>query len=110
MAFMTSPTAVKFVRAAELLDVSPSTISRMVEVGDLPTIVVGKSRRIPRAAITAMVDGQPPTVGETLDEFVARTTEASGVALVVDDPAVLERLGRLLVRAVTDASGRGVAS
>ena len=100
------PIAVNFKTAAEILGMSPSTVSRLVADGDLVVVSVGRSRRIPMSAINTMVNGDCAPTGESIDKFIGRTTRTSGVPLVVDDPAALERLGRLLVRAVTDAAGQ----
>ena len=41
-------------RAAAMLDVSRSTVFRMLASGELPSVKIGKSRRIPVAAIEAI--------------------------------------------------------
>ena len=45
------PLLLTIVRSAEVLDVSESTVHRMVKRGQLPTVRVGRSVRIPRHAV-----------------------------------------------------------
>jgi excisionase family DNA binding protein len=49
--------------AAESLGVSRSTMSRMVANGDVETVTFGRSRRVPRSALAALVGGDPAWVG-----------------------------------------------
>lgn len=53
-----SPMAVKYETAAELLEVSMSTIKRMVKAGDLPTVSLGGTRRIRVSDLESLVAGQ----------------------------------------------------
>lgn len=45
--------------AADLLDLSRSTVYRMIQRGALPALRVGRRRLIPRAAIVALLDFDP---------------------------------------------------
>lgn len=46
-------------QAAALLGVSHDTVSRMVDAGELPsTRTAGGHRRVPRAAVQALLDGE----------------------------------------------------
>lgn len=55
---MAEPTAPRFLTVAEVADmarVSRMTVYRMVHAGDLPAIRVGKSFRVPEAAVEEML-------------------------------------------------------
>ncbi len=45
-------------KAADVLDLSRSTIYEMMAAGILPSVKVGKARRIPMAALRAWVEAQ----------------------------------------------------
>ena len=48
--------------AAELMCVSPSTIRRMIAGGLLSSVKIGACRRVPRAALDAVITGRPQPV------------------------------------------------
>lgn len=52
---MTPPLVLTRRETADLLNTSPSTVSRMVADGRLPSIDLGSSLRIPRAAVEQLV-------------------------------------------------------
>jgi excisionase family DNA binding protein len=49
--------------AAVSLGVSRSTMSRMVASGEVETVTFGRSRRVPRSVLAALVGGDPAGVG-----------------------------------------------
>lgn len=53
--------------AAEVLSLSRSTVYDLMAAGRLPSVYVGRSRRIPWAALEAFVAALPPTDGQPLD-------------------------------------------
>lgn len=53
--------------AAECLGVSRSTMSRMVASGEVESVTFGRSRRVPRSALAALVGGDPAWVGGLAD-------------------------------------------
>ncbi|ACQ81506.1 excision promoter, Xis [Beutenbergia cavernae DSM 12333] len=56
-----APRFLTVAEVAELVRVSRMTVYRMVQAGDLPAIRVGKSYRVPAAAVDALVsDGLAP--------------------------------------------------
>ena len=49
--------------AAECLGLSRATMSRMVAKGEVKTVTFGRSRRVPRSELAALVGGDPAWVG-----------------------------------------------
>ena len=63
-------------RAAQLLDVSRRTIYVLMENGDLPSINVGRLRRIPVAGIVSYIDRQCHLSAEVITKQAPTTTPA----------------------------------
>ena len=49
--------------AAEALSISTATMYRMVASGEVETVTCGRSRRVPRTTLAALVGGDPAWVG-----------------------------------------------
>lgn len=57
MADAQAPKFLTVAEVAELARVSRMTVYRMVHAGDLPAVRVGKSYRVPQAAVEEMLSG-----------------------------------------------------
>lgn len=53
-----SPLLHKPERAAKRLDVSRTTVYKLMETGELRSIKIGRARRIPEAAIVEFIESQ----------------------------------------------------
>lgn len=51
------PAFVTVAEVAELMRVSKMTVYRMIHSGDIPAVRVGKSFRVPQAAVQKMIEG-----------------------------------------------------
>ncbi|SED57211.1 helix-turn-helix domain-containing protein [Ruania alba] len=65
MADATAPRFLTVAEVAEMARVSRMTVYRMVHSGELPAIRVGKSYRVPQAAVEEMLSGGLEDWGET---------------------------------------------
>jgi excisionase family DNA binding protein len=53
---MTEPALLKTKEVAEFLGISQSQVYRLIRSGELPTVPIGKDRRVSRQALLAWVD------------------------------------------------------
>ncbi|UFU05832.1 helix-turn-helix domain-containing protein [Ruania halotolerans] len=65
MADAAAPRFLTVAEVAEMARVSRMTVYRMVHSGELPAIRVGKSYRVPQAAVEEMLSGGLEDWGET---------------------------------------------
>lgn len=66
-----TPLLLSFDHAADVLEVSHSTVKRLVRTGQLPAVKVGGSPRIRKADLDAYVAGLTPVVASSSDEIGA---------------------------------------
>jgi excisionase family DNA binding protein len=80
---------------AAVVGISRQHVHNLIARGAIRSVLIGKSRRIPASEVERLLL-EGTAQAKQLQEFVERTTAASGVPAKLEDPAVAEQVATIL--------------